>query len=63
MSKKIEEMENQEKLEEMKDVKTNNEKEKSDAEKVQDIVKKAKAKGKITYEELAKELEIQIQIK
>ena len=41
----------------MKDVKTNNEKEKSDAEKVQDIVKKAKAKGKITYEELAKELE------
>ena len=50
MSKKIEEMENQEKLEEMKDVKTNNEKEKSDAEKVQDIVKKAKAKGKITYE-------------
>ena len=57
MSKKIEEMENQEKLEEMKDVKTNNEKEKSDAEKVQDIVKKAKAKGKITYEELAKELE------
>ena len=50
-------MENQEKLEEMKDVKTNNEKEKSDAEKVQDIVKKAKAKGKITYEELAKELE------
>ena len=57
MSKKIEEMENKEKLEEMKDVKTNNEKEKSDAEKVQDIVKKAKAKGKITYEELAKELE------
>ena len=57
MSKKIEDMENQEKLEEMKDVKTNNEKEKSDAEKVQDIVKKAKAKGKITYEELAKELE------
>ena len=57
MSKKIEEMENQEKLEEMKVVKTNNEKEKSDAEKVQDIVKKAKAKGKITYEELAKELE------
>ncbi len=57
MSKKIEEMENQEKLEEMKDGKANNEKEKSDAEKVQDIVKKAKAKGKITYEELAKELE------
>ena len=28
-----------------------------DAEKVQEIVKKAKAKGKITYEELAKELE------
>ena len=57
MSKKIEEMENQEKLEEMKDGKANNEKEKADAEKVQDIVKKAKAKGKITYEELAKELE------
>ena len=57
MSKKIEKMENQEKLEEMKDGKANNEKEKSDAEKVQDIVKKAKAKGKITYEELAKELE------
>ena len=54
MSKKIgEEMENQEKLEEMKDVKV----EKLDAEKVQEIVKKAKAKGKITYEELAKELE------
>ncbi len=54
MSKKIgEEMENQEKLEEMKDVKV----EKKDAEKVQEIVKKAKAKGKITYEELAKELE------
>ena len=58
MSKKIgEEMENQEKLEEMKDVKVEKKDEKSDAEKVQDIVKKAKAKGKITYEELAKELE------
>ena len=65
MSKKIEEMENQEKLEEMKNVKVENkqegekkqEVEKTDAEKVQDIVKKAKAKGKITYEELAKELE------
>ena len=58
MSKKIgEEMENQEKLEEMKDVKVEKKDEKSDAEKVQEIVKKAKAKGKITYEELAKELE------
>ena len=58
MSEKIEEkIENQNKLEEIKDKKTNNDKEKSDAEKVQDIVKKAKAKGKITYEELAKELE------
>ena len=58
MSKKIgEEMENQEKLEEMKDVKVEKKDEKLDAEKVQDIVKKAKAKGKITYEELAKELE------
>ena len=58
MSKKIgEEMENQEKLEEMKDVKVEKKDEKSDAEKVQDIVKKDKAKGKITYEELAKELE------
>ena len=50
-------MENQEKLEEMKDVKAEKKDEKSDAEKVQDIVQKAKAKGKITYEELAKELE------
>ena len=58
MSKKIgEEMENQEKLEEMKDVKVEKKDEKLDAEKVQEIVKKAKAKGKITYEELAKELE------
>ena len=58
MSKKIgEEMENQEKLEEMKDVKVEKKYEKLDAEKVQEIVKKAKAKGKITYEELAKELE------
>ena len=57
MSKKIEEMENQEKLEEMKDVKAEKKDEKLDAEKVQEIVKKAKAKGKITYEELAKELE------
>ena len=58
MSKKIgEEMENQEKLEEMKDVKEEKKDEKLDAEKVQKIVKKAKAKGKITYEELAKELE------
>ena len=58
MSKKIgEEMENQEKLEEMKDVKVEKQDEKLDAEKVQEIVKKAKAKGKITYEELAKELE------
>ncbi len=58
MSKKIgEEMENQEKLEEMKDVKVEKKDEKLDAEKVQKIVKKAKAKGKITYEELAKELE------
>ena len=58
MSKKIgEEMENQEKLEEMKDVKEEKKDEKLDAEKVQEIVKKAKAKGKITYEELAKELE------
>ena len=57
MSKKIgEEMENQEKLEEMKDVKVEKKDEKSDAEKVQDIVKKAKAKGKITYEELASQL-------
>lgn len=57
MSKKIgEEMENQEKLEEMKDVKVEKKDEKLDAEKVQEIVKKAKAKGKITYEELAKEL-------
>ena len=56
--KKIgEEMENQEKLEEMKDVKVEKKDEKLDAEKVQEIVKKAKAKGKITYEELAKELE------
>ena len=58
MSKKIgEEMENQEKLEEMKDVKVEKKDEKLDAENVQEIVKKAKAKGKITYEELAKELE------
>ena len=58
MSKEIgEEMENQEKLEEMKDVKVEKKDEKLDAEKVQKIVKKAKAKGKITYEELAKELE------
>ena len=58
MSKKIgEEMENQEKLEEMKDVKVEKKDEKLDAEKVQEIAKKAKAKGKITYEELAKELE------
>jgi RNA polymerase primary sigma factor len=58
VSKKIgEEMENQEKLEEMKDVKVEKKDEKLDAEKVQEIVKKAKAKGKITYEELAKELE------
>ena len=58
MSKKIgEEMENQEKLEEMKDVKVEKKDEKLDAEKLQEIVKKAKAKGKITYEELAKELE------
>lgn len=58
MSKKIgEEMESQEKLEEMKDVKVEKKDEKLDAEKVQEIVKKAKAKGKITYEELAKELE------
>ena len=58
MSKKIgEEMENQEKLEEMKHVKVEKKDEKLDAEKVQEIVKKAKAKGKITYEELAKELE------
>ena len=58
MSKKIgEEMENQEKLEDMKDVKVEKKDEKLDAEKVQEIVKKAKAKGKITYEELAKELE------
>ena len=58
MSKKIgEEMENQEKLEEMKDVKVEKKDEKLDAEKVQEIVKKAKAKGKITYEELAKKLE------
>lgn len=58
MSKKIgEEMENQEKLEEMKDVKVEKKDEKLDVEKVQEIVKKAKAKGKITYEELAKELE------
>ncbi len=58
MSKKIgEEMENQEKLEEMKDVKVEKKDEKLDAEKVQEIVKKAKTKGKITYEELAKELE------
>ena len=58
MSKKIgEEMENQEKLEEMKDVKVEKKDEKLDAEKVQEIVKKAKAKGKMTYEELAKELE------
>ena len=58
MSKKIgEEMENQEKSEEMKDVKVEKKDEKLDAEKVQEIVKKAKAKGKITYEELAKELE------
>ena len=58
MSKKIgEEMENQEKLEEIKDVKVEKKDEKLDAEKVQEIVKKAKAKGKITYEELAKELE------
>jgi len=49
-------MENQEKLEEMKDVKVEKKDEKLDAEKVQEIVKKAKAKGKITYEELAKEL-------
>ena len=56
MSKKIgEEMENQEKLEEMKDVKVEKKDEKLDAEKVQEIVKKAKAKGKITYEELSKE--------
>ena len=58
MGKKIgEEMENEEKLEEMKDVKVEKKDEKLDAEKVQEIVKKAKAKGKITYEELAKELE------
>ena len=58
MEKKIEgKMKNQEEIEEMKDVNASNDKEKSDAEKVQDIVKKAKAKGKITYEELAKELE------
>ena len=50
-------MENQEKLEEMKDVKVEKKDEKLDAEKVQEIVKKAKAKGKITYEELAKKLE------
>jgi len=50
-------MENQKKLEEMKDVKVEKKDEKLDAEKVQEIVKKAKAKGKITYEELAKELE------
>ncbi|MFR1648325.1 MAG: sigma-70 family RNA polymerase sigma factor, partial [Clostridia bacterium] len=41
----------------MKDVKVEKKDEKLDAEKVQEIVKKAKAKGKITYEELAKELE------
>ena len=40
-----------------KDVKVEKKDEKLDAEKVQEIVKKAKAKGKITYEELAKELE------
>ena len=58
MEKKIEgKMKNQEEIEEMKDVNASNDKEKSDAEKVQDIVKKAKAKGKMTYEELAKELE------
>ena len=58
MKKKIEgKMKNQEEIEEMKDVNASNDKEKSDAEKVQDIVKKAKAKGKMTYEELAKELE------
>ena len=58
MSKKIgEEMENQEKLEEMKDVKVEKKDEKLDSEKVKEIVKKAKSKGKITYEELAKELE------
>ena len=40
MSKKIgEEMENQEKLEEMKDVKVEKKDEKLDAEKVQEIVK------------------------
>ena len=58
MEKKIEgKMKNQEEIEEMKDINASNDKEKSDAEKVQDIVKKAKAKGKMTYEELAKELE------
>ena len=41
----------------MKDVKVEKKDEKLDEEKVQEIVKKAKAKGKITYEELAKELE------
>ena len=52
MEKKIEgKMKNQEEIEEMKDVNASNDKEKSDAEKVQDIVKKAKAKGKMTYEE------------
>ena len=50
-------MENQEKLAPMTDVKVDKKDEKLDAEKVQEIVKKAKAKGKITYEELAKELE------
>lgn len=39
-------MENQEKLEEMKDVKVEKKDEKLDAEKVQEIVKKAKAKRK-----------------
>ena len=58
MEKKIEgKMKNQEEIEEMKNVNASTDKEKSDAEKVQDIVKKAKAKGKMTYEELAKELE------
>ena len=58
MSKKIgEEMENQEKLEEMKDVKVEKKDEKLDAEKVQEIVKKAKAKGKITYEVLRRALD------
>ena len=47
MSKKIgEEIENQEKLEEMKDVKVEKKDEKLDAEKVQEIVKKLRQKEK-----------------